>query len=72
MPKTKPHKGLLKRIKITGTGKIKWRRSGASHLNSHLSGKQSMDRRQKRVAKAADLGRLQKMLHRQLSPGPKR
>ena len=69
MPKNKPHKGLLKRVKITGKGKVKWKRSGASHLNSHMSGTQIMERRRKRLAKAGDLPRLQKMLHRQLTPG---
>ena len=69
MPKGKPHKGLLKRVKISATGKVKWKRTGTSHLNSHMSGKQIMALRQKRLAKAADVGRLKKMLHRQLTPG---
>ncbi len=69
MPKNKPHKGLLKRVKITGKGKVKWKRSGASHLNSHMSGSQIMGRRKKRVALAGDIGRLTKMLHRPLTAG---
>jgi len=69
MPKNKPHKGLLKRVKITGTGKVKWKRTRSSHLNGHMSGKQIMDLRKKRLAKAADVKRLEKMLHRDLTTG---
>ena len=34
MPKLKTHKGLAKRVKVTGTGKLKHMRAGASHLMS--------------------------------------
>ena len=34
MGKQKTHKGLAKRVKITGSGKIKRSRSGGSHLMS--------------------------------------
>lgn len=40
MPKFKPHKGLLKRVRITKTGKIKGRVGNGSHLRSGKSGKQ--------------------------------
>jgi large subunit ribosomal protein L35 len=39
MPKLKSHKGLLKRFKVTGTGKVKRRRSGGAHLMSSKSSK---------------------------------
>lgn len=39
MPKIKTHKGLAKRVKITGTGKVKRRKAGAGHLLSDKSGK---------------------------------
>jgi large subunit ribosomal protein L35 len=39
MPKLKTHKGLAKRMKVTGRGKLKHRRSGASHLMSVKNGK---------------------------------
>jgi len=42
MPKQKTHKGLIKRIKITSTGKVKHRRAGGSHL---MSGKNAKRRR---------------------------
>jgi large subunit ribosomal protein L35 len=47
MPKQKTHKGLSKRVKVTGTGKIKRKRCNGGHL---LSGK-SADRR-RRIGKA--------------------
>ena len=42
MPKLKTHKGLAKRVKVTGTGKVKRRRCGGGHL---LSGKSAKRRR---------------------------
>ena len=44
MPKQKVHKGLKKRVKVTATGKIKHKRTGAGHL---MSGKNA--KRRKRV-----------------------
>ncbi len=38
MPKLKGHKGLAKRIRITGTGKVKFTKKGKRHRNSHMSG----------------------------------
>jgi large subunit ribosomal protein L35 len=46
MPKhNKTNKGLLKRLKITATGKVKYKRPGASHL---MSGKSAKCRRRMR------------------------
>ncbi len=39
MPKMKSSKALKKRIKVTGTGKVKARKAGHSHLLSSKSGK---------------------------------
>ena len=39
MPKQKVHKGLKKRVKVTATGKIKHKRTGAGHLMSHKNAK---------------------------------
>lgn len=69
MPKQKTHKGLSKRVTVTGRGKVKWKRSGSSHLNSHMSGGKIRVLRQKRVATAPDIPRLQQMLKRRLTPG---
>ncbi len=46
----KTHKGTSKRIKVSKTGKVKRRRSGARHLKSNKSGKQ---RRQSRGTSVA-------------------
>jgi large subunit ribosomal protein L35 len=40
MPKQKTHKGTKKRFRVTANGKVKHRRAGTSHLNSHLTKKQ--------------------------------
>ena len=42
MPKLKPHKGLLKRVKITATGKILRHKASKRHL---MSAKNSRRRR---------------------------
>jgi large subunit ribosomal protein L35 len=42
MGKQKTHKGLSKRVKITGTGKVMRKRAGAGHL---MSGKNAKRRR---------------------------
>ena len=42
MGKQKTHKGLRKRIKVTGTGKVMRKRAGAGHL---MSGKNAKRRR---------------------------
>lgn len=69
MPKLKTHKALMKRIKITGRGKVKWKRAFSGHLMSHKTGDKVQKLRQMRTAKAADIKRLKKMLHMQLVRG---
>lgn len=39
MSKGKPHKGLLKRVRISKTGKVRHRSAYHKHLSSHKSGK---------------------------------
>jgi large subunit ribosomal protein L35 len=51
MPKLKTHKGLAKRVKVTGTGKLKSRRAGASHLMSVKNAK-----RRRHIHSAAVIG----------------
>jgi large subunit ribosomal protein L35 len=48
MPKLKTHRGMAKRVKVTGTGKIKRSRAFHSHLLSSKSPK-----RKRNLAKAA-------------------
>ena len=39
MPKQKSHKGLKKRVKVTATGKVKYKRSFGGHLMSSKNAK---------------------------------
>lgn len=38
MPKQKTHKGSKKRFRVTALGKLKRKRAGKRHLNSHKTG----------------------------------
>ena len=39
MPKQKTHKGLSKRVKITASGKVRYKRTGSGHLMSSKNAK---------------------------------
>ena len=62
MPKNKPHKGLLKRVRVTKTGKIKLQRAYGRHLRSHKSGQRTRKYRQPKYAVGADMRRLRGLL----------
>lgn len=49
MPKMKNHSGAKKRIKITKTGKIKWKRSGLRHLLTPMSAKRGRNLKKPKV-----------------------
>ena len=49
----KPHKGMLKRVKVTARGKIKYKRSNAGHLMSVKSSKRRRRFRRDKVMSAA-------------------
>lgn len=66
MPKNKNHKGLLKRIRITGTGKVRHRRAGHKHLRSGKGGQALRQARRDPYMASADLKRIQKLLFRRL------
>jgi ribosomal protein L35 len=63
MPKAKPNKGLLKRIRISKTGKIRFQRAGGRHLRSHKPGSRLRGYRKPAFVGASDVGRIQGMLH---------
>jgi large subunit ribosomal protein L35 len=46
MPKIKTHKATAKRFKVTGTGKLKYRKGGQDHFNSKETGKTTRQKRQ--------------------------
>ena len=69
MPKQKSHKGLLKRVTVTASGKVKWKKSGKGHLMSCKSGNKLRQLRGSGIAKRPDIKRLEALLHRPLTPG---
>lgn len=60
--KNKPHKGLLKRVRVTKSGKIKMQRAYGRHLRSHKSAKATRHYRLPTYAHAADSKRMREML----------
>ncbi len=62
MPKNKSHKGLLKRVRITKSGKIKLQRAFGRHLRSHKSGGTIRTHRQPTYAAASEVKRLGRLL----------
>jgi large subunit ribosomal protein L35 len=66
MPKNKKHKGLLKRIRVSATGKVKHRSANHKHLSSHKSGKRLRQLRKDRYLADADVKRYEKLLFRRL------
>ena len=47
MPKLKTHKGVKARIKVTGTGKLMYRRGGRRHLMTGKPSKRTRKMRQR-------------------------
>lgn len=66
MPKSKSHKGLLKRIKITKSGKIRFRSPNSRHLKSNKTGVAVRSYRRPRYARAGDMKRFSALLFRPL------
>jgi len=64
MPTLKPHKGLLKRVKISARGKIIRHKANKGHLMATKSGN-----RRRRLGKAAVIGNaaFRKIVRRQLA-----
>ncbi|MEM7230117.1 MAG: 50S ribosomal protein L35 [Planctomycetota bacterium] len=71
MPKNKPNKGLLKRIRITKSGKVKMRRAFGRHLRSHKSGTTMRSYRRPKYATPGDARRVAAMLHTSISSNAK-
>lgn len=66
MSKNKSHKGLLKRIRISKTGKIRHKSANFKHLRSSKSGKRLRKLRKGSFMASADSKRLEKLLFRRL------
>jgi large subunit ribosomal protein L35 len=67
MPKNKPNKGLLKRIRITKSGRVKFGRAFGRHLRSHKSGRLMASYRSPAYAKGSDTGRISRLLHTRIT-----
>ncbi len=63
MPKLKTHKGVARRFKVTGTGKLMHARSGRRHL---LTGKSA--RKMRHLRRAAQIAQVQQQKLRRLIP----
>lgn len=66
MQKNKTHKGLLKRVRISKTGKVRHRSAFHKHLSSHKSGKRLRQLRADRRVASPEAKRFEKMLFRRL------
>jgi large subunit ribosomal protein L35 len=62
MPKMKTHKGLMKRIRVTATGKIKYKQPNAGHLMSSKGGKRRRRLHKPGVLKSTFVARLTRAL----------
>ncbi len=62
MPKVKTHRGLAKRVKITGKGKVKRSKAFHSHLLSSKSPKQKRRLSRADTMHAADVKRAKSLL----------
>ncbi len=66
MPKNKSHRGLLKRIKLTKSGKVRFKAPNSRHLKSNKTGVAVQSFRKSRYARTGDLRYLKKLLSRGL------
>ncbi len=62
MPKMKTHKGMAKRIKITGTGKLLRRRAFRNHLLAHKQGSLKREYVKEFEVSAGDTANVKRML----------
>jgi len=62
MPKQKTHKGIKKRFRLTGTGKVKHRQAGTSHLATRMSQKRKRKLRGTTTLADCDVPRIARAL----------
>lgn len=62
MPKQKTRKGVVKRFKTTGTGKVKRRKAFARHLMTDKSAKRRRQLRHGTTVASVDAKRIRQML----------
>jgi large subunit ribosomal protein L35 len=61
--RNKTRKALFKRVKLTGKGKVKYRRPGKSHLQSGKSGNRRRRLRRSEVMGTSDAKRAFALMH---------
>lgn len=62
MPKMKTHSSTKKRFKITGTGKVTYKKSGRGHLLATKNAKRRRSLRKKGILPASVEGHIKKVL----------
>ena len=62
MPKMKTNRGAAKRFRVTGTGKIKYKRSHARHMLTKKSRKRKRQMRGTDIISGPDTKRLHRLL----------
>ncbi|MBM7562292.1 50S ribosomal protein L35 [Fusibacter tunisiensis] len=62
MPKMKTHRGAAKRVKKTGSGKLKRSKAFTSHILTKKSSKRKRGLRQSTVVSASDMKRVKTLL----------
>jgi len=66
MSKNKIHKGVLKRFRVSKTGKVRHRSANHKHLSSSKSGKRLRQLRKDRTLTSSEAKRFEKLLFRRL------
>ena len=62
MPKMKTHSGSKKRFRLTGSGRIKCKRSGMRHILTKMSTKRKRNLRKAGAIKECDAFRVRRLL----------
>jgi large subunit ribosomal protein L35 len=62
MPKMKTHRGAAKRLKVTGSGKVKMNKAFRSHLLESKSPKRKRSLRKGALVAHGDMRRVKRML----------
>ena len=62
MPKMKTHRGAAKRLKATGTGRLKRSKANKSHILTKKTTKRKRNLRQSTTVSSADGDRVKRML----------
>ena len=60
--KMRPHKGMLKRVKVSAKGAVKRKQAGKGHLMSSKSGKRARQLRRTATVPKSELKRIRRLL----------